>query len=244
MIVACDKFGAIGRGNKIPWYLPEDLQHFKRVTLGKPIIMGRKTFESIGKPLPGRYNIVVSRNGFVVPEGVTVVHSIEDAIAEAASCTNYCTDEVMVIGGEQIYRSALSITDRIYRTEVDVLEDNADAFFPELDSNEWEEVQTQLGKADSNIPYKFVVLDRSDKLDFSKCEDTDFKGLKPSPSKDKTKKGKALLAALKAKKEGKQSILERYTPPKYDDHYNQSYTLADMTEDQRSSHIAHLTLEI
>lgn len=158
MIVACDRNHAIGKDNAMPWHLPADLQYFKRITLGKPIIMGRKTFESIGRPLPGRLNIVISRNpGWPAPEGVRGVTSIADALALARAQAE--SDEVMIIGGEQIYRAALSEADRIYKTEIDVEVAQADAFFPALSERDWREVSRQEGDAEAPLRHRFLVLE-------------------------------------------------------------------------------------
>lgn len=162
MIVACGKNNAIGKNNRMPWHLPADLQYFKRVTLGKPIIMGRKTFESIGKPLPGRLNIVISRSDhWEAPEGVAVVDSIDKAIDKARDHLPGGVGEVMVIGGEQIYRAALTHASRIYKTEIEIAVEGADAFFPELNENEWREVSRQSGEAGAPLPHHFIVLERN-----------------------------------------------------------------------------------
>ncbi|MCA9411627.1 MAG: dihydrofolate reductase, partial [Candidatus Omnitrophica bacterium] len=113
IIVAVAKNGIIGKENDLPWRLSEDLKHFKRTTLGKPVIMGRKTYESVGKPLPGRRNIVVSRNPSYEAEGCEVAHSIEEAIDWTMDA-----DEVMILGGGRLYSDALPLTDRIYLTQV------------------------------------------------------------------------------------------------------------------------------
>lgn len=136
LIVAMDNNRLIGRNNQLPWHLPEDLRFFKQQTLGKPIIMGRKTYESIGKPLPGRVNIILTRNLDYRPvnanEQVKVVHSIDGAIlASQAEETEIC-----VIGGSEIYQLALPMADRLYITEVDA-EFEGDAWFPVIDADHW-----------------------------------------------------------------------------------------------------------
>ena len=156
IIVAVAKNGIIGKENDLPWCLSEDLKHFKRTTLGKPVIMGRKTYESVGKPLPGRRNIVVSRNPSYEVEGCEVAHSIEEAVEMAAAA-----DEVMVLGGGRLYADALPITDRIYLTRVDA-EVEGDTRFPDLDMGEWQEVDRWTHPADekNDFPCTFLILER------------------------------------------------------------------------------------
>jgi dihydrofolate reductase len=162
IIVAQDKNRAIGIENKLPWHLPEDLRYFKRVTMGKPIIMGRNTFESIGRPLPGRVNIVVSRQEGYSPEGVKVVNSLEAATELAESvCLIDGVDEAMIIGGAQIYSQAIGVADRLYLTEVDA-EINGDAWFPEFDRSAWNEIGREdfLAEGPNPYNYSFIVLDK------------------------------------------------------------------------------------
>ena len=162
MIVAMAENRVIGINNKLPWYLPNDLKYFKQVTLGKPIIMGRKTFESIGKPLPGRTNIIITRNTDWSAEGVKVVHSLDQAykLAEAV-CDIDGQSELMIIGGDQIYKSSLPEIDRIYLTQVHA-DVSGDAWFPEVDWSKWQEVARENYKAEGPNPYdySFVVFDR------------------------------------------------------------------------------------
>ncbi|GAA3944622.1 dihydrofolate reductase [Litoribacillus peritrichatus] len=162
MIVAMAENRVIGRNNKLPWYLPEDLKYFKRVTMGKPIIMGRKTYESIGRPLPGRPNIILSRAGFEAPEGVHVVETIE-AAKELAESLAFIDghDEAMIIGGSQIYQMALDACDRLYLTLVHA-EVEGDAYFPTFDRSQWQEVGREDYAAEGPNPYdySFTVLDR------------------------------------------------------------------------------------
>jgi len=162
MIVAMAANGVIGRDNKLPWYLPNDLKYFKQVTMGKHILMGRKTFESIGKPLPGRTNIVMTRNTAWQAEGVKVVQSLEQAVSIAAAIAEIDgQDELMIIGGDQIYREGLTIADRIYLTEVHA-EVEGDAHFPALDREQWTECAREDFTAEGPNPYdySFVVLDK------------------------------------------------------------------------------------
>lgn len=156
MIVAMSKNRVIGRDNQLPWHLPADLKHFKAVTMRKPIVMGRKTFESIGRPLPGRPNIVLTRDRDWTAKDVSVFSSIEDALQNLGD-----HEEVMIIGGAQIYSALLSRADRLYLTEIDTLVDGGDAFFPDLDDAEWTEVSRETHPAVGAAPaHAFVTLDR------------------------------------------------------------------------------------
>ncbi|MDX1455193.1 MAG: type 3 dihydrofolate reductase [Gammaproteobacteria bacterium] len=155
MIVAMGENHAIGKDGGMPWHLPADLQYFKRVTMGKPIIMGRKTFESIGRPLPGRPNLVITRSEDFAPEGVDVHSSPEAALAAVAD-----VDEAMIIGGGRIYAELLPQADRLYVTFIHA-DFEADTFFPEL-GNEWQEVSREDHAADEKNPVatSYVVLER------------------------------------------------------------------------------------
>lgn len=161
IIVAAAKNGVIGCNNQLPWHLPQDLKYFKSVTLGKPVIMGRKTYESIGKPLPGRPNIVITRSkDWSAAEGVIVARSFEQALFEATSLlTAESADEAIVIGGAEIYRLALQLADRVYLTHVDI-EPEGDAFFSELDSAQWCLESRVGGDAAASIPHEFLVYVR------------------------------------------------------------------------------------
>ncbi|MFA7555972.1 MAG: type 3 dihydrofolate reductase [Spongiibacteraceae bacterium] len=162
MIVAMAENRVIGRNNQLPWYLPNDLKYFKATTMGKPVVMGRKTFESIGRPLPGRSNIVVTNNPGFIATGVEVVHSVEEAINLARSIALVDgVDEVMVIGGAQLYKEMLPKTSRLYFTQVHA-EIEGDALFPELDNRQWREVSRENFQAVKPNPfdYSFVVFDR------------------------------------------------------------------------------------
>lgn len=152
----------IGRNNKLPWYLPEDLKFFKRMTYGKPVIMGRNTFASIGKALPGRTNIVISRGQPDLPEGVVLVGSLAEALEHAqAVATIDGQAEVIVMGGAQIYALALPLADRLYVTHVHA-EVQGDAFFPEVDWSAFSLVSRNNFSADGPNPYdySFAVYDR------------------------------------------------------------------------------------
>jgi dihydrofolate reductase len=162
MIVATAQNRVIGRDNALPWYLPNDLKYFKQTTLGKPVIMGRKTYESIGKPLPGRTNIVITRQTDYLPEGVKVVHSVAEArdLAESV-CLIDGQEEAMIMGGAEIYTLALPDADRLYLTEVHADVDG-DAYFPEYDKTEWQEISREDFNAEGPNPYNysFVVYDK------------------------------------------------------------------------------------
>ncbi len=162
IIVAMAENRVIGRNNKLPWYLPNDLKYFKAITMGKPVIMGRKTFESIGKPLPGRTNIVITRNQEWQHSGVTVVHNLNDAFIKAeATAVIDGVDEVMIIGGDQIYQTSLDLADRIYLTQVHA-EVDGDAWFAAVDWGQWHEAAREDFKAADPNPYdySFIVYDR------------------------------------------------------------------------------------
>lgn len=153
----------VGINNALPWHLPEDLKYFKRTTSGKAIIMGRKTYESIGRPLPNRTNIVISRNPEFQAEGIRVVRTLEDAIELAESVNEINgVDEVMVIGGAAIYELALPKADRLYLTHVHA-DVHGDAFFPEVDFKQFKQVARDDYFADDKNPYdySFVIYDRS-----------------------------------------------------------------------------------
>jgi len=156
MVVAASTNNVIGRNGELPWRLPEDLRRFKHLTMGKPIVMGRRTFESIGHPLPGRRNIVVSTRRNLEIEGCEVAASPAAALALARSA-----GEVMIIGGERIYRDFLPRTDRVHMTRVDASIDG-DAFFPELEPREWRVVWSEPHAAtkDQPLSFTFETLER------------------------------------------------------------------------------------
>ncbi|MBB1331637.1 type 3 dihydrofolate reductase [Pseudoalteromonas sp. SR44-5] len=157
MIAAMAKNRVIGQDNNMPWHLPADLQHFKAVTMNKPVIMGRKTFESIGRPLPGRRNIVISRNTDYTAAGIDVVASPEAAISLVCE-----SDEVMVIGGGNIYQQFLKSADTLYLTFID-LDVAGDTQFPDYEqSANWQVVEELYNQPDDNniYGYKFVTLDK------------------------------------------------------------------------------------
>lgn len=162
MVWAMSENRVIGRNNKLPWHLPNDLKYFKRLTSGKPVIMGRKTYESIGRPLPNRVNIVLTRDTGFQAEGIKVVHTLPDAI-ELAQAEGLISgaEEVIIMGGEEIYRLAMPFADRLYVTLVHAHVDG-DAWFPEIDLNAYHEIGRDDFKADGPNPYdySFCVFDR------------------------------------------------------------------------------------
>ncbi len=161
IIVAAAKNGVIGSNNQLPWHLPQDLKYFKSVTLGKPVIMGRKTYESIGRPLPGRTNIVVTRSKDWAVDNVIVTNSLEQALLEAKKTLagSVATDEVMVIGGAEVYRSALPFADRIYLTKINAMPDG-DAFFEALSDADWELESCLAGDEAASVQHEFLVYRR------------------------------------------------------------------------------------
>ncbi|HWD87577.1 MAG TPA: dihydrofolate reductase [Mucilaginibacter sp.] len=154
-IVAIGENNAIGKNNQLLWHLPADLKHFKNKTAGHTIIMGRKTFDSVGKPLPNRRNIVVTRQDIKIP-GCEVVKSIDDALGLCKG-----EDEVFIGGGAEIYKLAMDKTDKIYLTIVHKMFD-ADTFFPEIDFSQWVETEHEDHQPDekNNLPYSFITLER------------------------------------------------------------------------------------
>jgi dihydrofolate reductase len=156
IIAAMDRNRLIGNRNRLPWHLPADLAHFKQLTMGKPIIMGRKTYESIGRPLPGRTNIVLTRSADFHAEGVVVANTLQQALDHAAT-----EDEVMIIGGSTIYELALPGADRLYLT---YLENSfeGDAWFPDFDLAQWNVIASEEHRADekNSSDYRFVTYAR------------------------------------------------------------------------------------
>jgi dihydrofolate reductase len=156
LVVAMARNRVIGRDNRLPWRLPADLAYFKQVTMGHPVVMGRRTYESIGKPLPGRLNIVVSRNPAFRAPGCTVVSSLDEAWRVAGDAAEVC-----VIGGTSLFAESLPVADRIHLTEVGA-EVPGDTWFPEFDRSEWGESEVLRHPADERhaYPFRIVVLDR------------------------------------------------------------------------------------
>ena len=165
IIVAISDNNAIGKDNALLWHISEDLKFFKRTTTGCPVIMGRKTFESIGRPLPKRTNIVISR-GFTAPEGVIVVSSLAEAYEAVSSCHSELVEEspsrCFIIGGGQIYAQAITDVDRLIVTHVHTVIEDADTFFPEIDPSFWqvEERSEMLHDDESGFDFEFVTYKR------------------------------------------------------------------------------------
>ena len=154
MIVARSRNHVIGRDNQMPWKISADLQFFKRVTMGHPVIMGRKTWESIGRPLPGRRNIVVSRNANYPINGGELVGSLEEALSSLAEFPR-----VFVIGGEQLFTQAFDKADRLYITEIDLDIEGGDTFFEVPNQSAWKEVERTPG-SEGDITFNFITLER------------------------------------------------------------------------------------
>ncbi len=156
LIVAMDENGVIGANGDLPWHISADLQNFKKITMGKPIVMGRKTHESIGRPLPGRENIILTRDSNYQAEGCTVLQSLNEIFEH---CKN--VDEVMITGGAEIYKHTLEQASHLYLTEVHT-EIKGDTFFPEFSRDDWVEVEREDHSADdkNDFDYSFVVLKR------------------------------------------------------------------------------------
>jgi dihydrofolate reductase len=155
IIVATDSSNGIGINNTLPWHLPEDLAHFKRLTSGHPIIMGRKTFDSIGRPLPNRRNIVITRNAAWQHDGVESAASLQDALAIVSGVT-----DAFVIGGGQIFEQALPLVGKLVITRI-AQTYACDAFFPELPAGEWQEVAREEHVSAAGLPYAFITYTRN-----------------------------------------------------------------------------------
>ncbi|BDS13690.1 dihydrofolate reductase [Aureispira anguillae] len=160
-IVGMGNHNEIGKGNDIPWYLPADLKYFKKITSGHPIIMGRKCFESIGKPLPNRTNIIVSRNPEFHIDGCILVHSIGAALAVAQ---DKGAEEAFIIGGGEIYKKGLPLSTRLYLTTIDITVKDADVFFPKINMDHWNVISQEAHQKDAKNPYDytFKVLERKE----------------------------------------------------------------------------------
>lgn len=156
LIVATDRRGGIGRSNDLPWRLPDDLKRFKALTLGKPVLMGRKTADSLGRALPGRMNLVLTRSGRVPFEGMQAVASVEDACGIALASG---AEELCVIGGAEIYALTLPLADRLHLTHVDTVVEDADAFFPSFDIDGWKVVARESHPADTKHAFAFEFVD-------------------------------------------------------------------------------------
>lgn len=151
LLVAMDKNRVIGKDNQLPWHLPEDLKYFKRITMGHKIIMGRKTFESIGRPLPGRDNFVVTRDQSYKAEGCHILHSVDDIFEIDKSSSG---DELFIIGGAELFRHVLPNANRLYITHIDA-EFAGDTFFPEINEEQWKLLSKKKGITNDKNPYDY-----------------------------------------------------------------------------------------
>ncbi len=159
LVAAVSRNGVIGIRNSLPWHLPADLRFFKQLTLGHAIVMGRKTFDSIGRPLPGRTNIVISRGTYQAPQGVEAVNSIDAAIALCEE-----QSEVFFIGGGEIFQQAMGVAQRLYLTEIDIDIPDGDAWFPEFDRKTWTETGRESHYDQTGqYAFDFVVYERKNK---------------------------------------------------------------------------------
>ena len=154
LIVATAKNGVIGINNTLPWHLPEDLKRFKALTMGHHIIMGRKTYESLGRLLPGRTTVIITRNKSYKVEGAIIAHSLQDAV-------KYCgnDDEVFLIGGAELYQEGLKFVHRLYITEIQD-EFAGDAFFPALDFNQWQETLREAHVSENGLVFAYITYQR------------------------------------------------------------------------------------
>ena len=156
LIAAMDRNRLIGQGNRLPWRLPADMKHFRKLTLGKPVVMGRRTFESIGKPLTKRTNIILTRDPHFRTSGCIVTHSVDEALRKANGC-----EEVMIIGGYSVYEQFLDCAKHLYLTQIHECFEG-DVYFPEFELSDWREVRRVKHQPDSDNPhsYDFVFLHR------------------------------------------------------------------------------------
>lgn len=163
IVVAVTENGVIGKDNGLPWHLPADLKHFKTITMGHPMIMGRRTFDSIGKALPGRKTIVITSQAEWSHDDVLVAHDLDEAIGLAEqACSVLNVERIMIVGGAQLYKQVLPRCERLFLTKIE-LTIEGDAFFPELDLSQWEEEACERFEADGNnsCAYSFLQLKRS-----------------------------------------------------------------------------------
>ncbi|QOY62316.1 dihydrofolate reductase [Lysobacter sp. H21R4] len=156
LVAALDRNGAIGRDNDLPWRLPDDLKRFKALTLGRTLLMGRKTADSLGRPLPGRRNLVLTRSGRAPFPGMEAVGSVEEAITAARSGG---TDALCVIGGGEVYALCLPIATQLQLTHVDTAVEGADAFFPPFDANNWTVISRESHPADERHRFAFEFVE-------------------------------------------------------------------------------------
>src|SRR3989338_10086277 len=167
LIAAIGKNNELGKGNTLLWHLPADMKFFREKTLGHPVIMGRKTFESLGRPLPNRHNIVITRDKTYLRHGVNVVNSLEEAINSARTSltegepasphdSSGAGEEVFIIGGAEIYKQAIPIADRLYITHIEAEDENADTFLPTIDKQEWKLISEESHQKDEKNPFDYT----------------------------------------------------------------------------------------
>ncbi len=156
LIAALDRHNAIGRDNDLPWRLPDDLKRFKALTLGKPVLMGRKTAQSLGRPLPGRTNLVLTRSGQVPFDGMQAVASVDEALRIALADG---AGELCVIGGGEVYALCMPLATHLHLTHVETAVEGADAFFPAFDASQWRTVAREPHAADSKHAFAFAFVD-------------------------------------------------------------------------------------
>lgn len=152
LIAAIGKNNELGKNNTLVWNMPTDLKYFREKTSGHPVIMGRKTFESIGRPMPKRRNIIITRDLNYIKEGIEVVHSLDEALKLVLDKK----EEVFVIGGEEIFKQAMPIADKLYITHIDAIDKDANVFFPEIILKLWKEVAHEEHKKDKENPYDYA----------------------------------------------------------------------------------------
>lgn len=155
LIAAIGKNNELGKNNKLVWDMPTDLKYFREKTSGHPVIMGRKTFESIGHPMPNRQNIVITRDKSYLRHGVDVVHSLEEALSSARTHLAE-DDEIFIIGGQEIFKKAMSIADRLYITHIDAEDKEANVFFPEIIPIVWNEISHEEHQKDEKNAYNYT----------------------------------------------------------------------------------------
>jgi dihydrofolate reductase len=154
LIAAIGKNNELGKGNDLLWKFPADQKHFREITSGHTVIMGRKTFESIGRPLPNRKNIVITRDKSYLRDGVDVVHSLEEAFNLANNLPD--KNEIFIIGGEEIFKQAMPLADRLYITHIEAEDSDANVFFPEIIPVVWNEISHEEHKKDEKNPYNYT----------------------------------------------------------------------------------------
>jgi dihydrofolate reductase len=155
LIAAIGKNNELGKNNTLVWSMPTDLKYFRKTTSGHPVIMGRKTFESIGHPMPKRKNIIITRDLNYKKDGIEVVHSLKEALSSARTPLAE-NEEIFIIGGEEIFKKSIDVADRLYITHIDATDKDADTFFPEIIPIVWNEISHEEHKKDEKNPYNYT----------------------------------------------------------------------------------------